>query len=148
LDTGGNTSDHGSCGDRSDEFARRTKQTRFHLPLERLSSVIQEGGPDAEGSLSAEGTLDVDVVTLDGIAYATPGLAPPSVLKIDVEGAEQRVLIGADRILSEAKPDILLSTHGRENYVGCQVTLARYGYTVRQMSAEAKGTELLATMRG
>jgi len=88
------------------------------------------------------------VVTLDAIAYGAPGIAPPSLLKIDVEGAEQRALLGAERILAEAKPDILLSTHGRENYVGCQVTLARYGYNVRQMSAAAKGTELLATMRG
>ena len=111
-------------------------------------ATFQEGTPDAEGSLAADGTLDVETVTLDATAYGTPGLAPPSVLKIDVEGAEQRVLLGAERLLAEAKPDILLSTHGRENYVGSQVILARHGYQVRQMSAAMKGTELLATARG
>jgi FkbM family methyltransferase len=111
-------------------------------------AAFQDGTRDAEGLLAAGGTLDVETVTLDAIAYGTPGLPPPSVLKIDVEGAEQRVLAGAERLLAEAKPDILLSTHGRDNYVGCQTTLARHGYHVRQMSAATKGTELLATARG
>lgn len=111
-------------------------------------ATFAEGGTDAEGQLTAAGTLEVEVVTLDAIAYGTPGMPLPTVLKIDVEGAEQRALAGAERLLAEAKPDILLSTHGRENYVGCQVTLLRHGYKVRRMSAEAKGTELLATARG
>ena len=107
-------------------------------------ATFAEGVSDAEGALVTGGALDVDVVTLDAIAYDTPGVAPPSVLKIDVEGAEQRVLAGAERLLDEVKPDILLSTHGRENYVACQVALVRYGYEVRPMSDAAKGTELLA----
>jgi FkbM family methyltransferase len=111
-------------------------------------ATFQEGVSGAEGALAAGGTIDVEVVALDAIAYGTSGIAPPSLLKIDVEGAEQRVLLGAERLLAEGKPDILLSTHGRENYVGCQVTLVRHGYHVRQMSAEAKATELLATVRG
>jgi len=111
-------------------------------------ATFEEGASDAEGALASGGRLDVEVVTLDALAYDTPGVHPPSVLKIDVEGAEQRVLLGAERILAEAQPDILLSTHGRENYVGCQVTLARFGYQVRRMSDHALGTELLATVRG
>jgi len=111
-------------------------------------ATFEEGASGAEGMLGPGGTLDVEVVTLDSVAYDAAGVAPPSVLKIDVEGAEQRVLLGAERILTEAKPDILLSTHGRENYVGCQVILARHGYQVRQMAGEIKGTELFATTRG
>lgn len=51
---------------------------------------------------------DCPVTTLDALA-ARHG--PPTVVTIDVEGAELTVLRGAQRILAEARPDVFVSIH-------------------------------------
>lgn len=40
--------------------------------------------------------------------------APPDVIKIDIEGAEARVLAGAARLLAERRPIVICEVHGRE----------------------------------
>lgn len=56
----------------------------------------------------------MEVVTFDNFGGGSPNL-----LKIDVEGAESRVLEGAARVLRNAKPTIILSVHGQEQREGC-----------------------------
>ncbi len=41
-------------------------------------------------------------------------IRPPQLIKIDVEGAEAKVLRGAARLLAQHRPIVLLATHGRE----------------------------------
>lgn len=50
-------------------------------------------------------------VSLDEFAALHP---PPDVIKIDVEGAEARVLAGAARLLAERRPIVICEVHGRE----------------------------------
>lgn len=52
----------------------------------------------------------------------------PTLIKIDVEGAEVDVLLGATKLLSTHKPQILLSTHGDKCKKDCFEILASFNY--------------------
>jgi predicted RNA methylase len=58
----------------------------------------------------------------------------PGLMKIDVEGAELEVLRGAERLLAEQRPHVVVETHGREVEAACIELLQRHGYqpVVRQ----------------
>lgn len=63
--------------------------------LQRRTSIDDaQGDPDI---------IEVDVVTLDG-ALAN---SDPEVIKIDVEGAERDVLLGARRLIERARPTVI-----------------------------------------
>jgi FkbM family methyltransferase len=70
------------------------------------------GGIDASGFFNpgvSAGARTVLVTTLD--AYAARTGTSPTLLKIDVDGAELDVLRGAARILREARPIVFLEIH-------------------------------------
>ena len=54
--------------------------------------------------------VEVETVSLDHLIEQ--GWAPPLIVKIDVEGAELRVLRGASRLLAERRPILLLEMFG------------------------------------
>ncbi len=54
-----------------------------------------------------DASISVDCVTLDQLVEEE-GVDRVDVLKIDVEGAEMKVLVGADRLLSRLRPVVLL----------------------------------------
>jgi FkbM family methyltransferase len=56
----------------------------------------------------------VPVMKLDDFAYAINILEKTRLIKIDVEGAELKVLEGATKLLEEAKPVLLCELHGSE----------------------------------
>jgi hypothetical protein len=64
--------------------------------------------------------------TLDRLAFED--LWVPDLLKIDVEGAELSVLHGAQRILAERHPHLVIETHGRDVERGCADLLRSHGY--------------------
>jgi FkbM family methyltransferase len=78
-------------------------------------------------------TTWVPTVDLDGFVART-GFRP-NVIKIDVEGAERRVLDGASELLQRHGPEIFLSTHGDEMRDVCLKVLRGYGYEVRPLNA-------------
>src|SRR5690606_9486967 len=55
--------------------------------------------------------------------------ARPDLLKIDVEGAESDLLAGAERLLRDLSPDIILALHGPEQTTKCVDHLSSLGYT-------------------
>jgi FkbM family methyltransferase len=81
------------------------------------------------GRLSDEGGVTVRTLALDD--FIGESHAPvPDVLKIDVEGAEMRVLRGAERTLSELQPLIFLATHSAILQQECRAFLSSLGYTL------------------
>lgn len=96
------------------------------------------------GRIAESGELEVRTMSLDDVAKER-GLAP-SFIKIDVEGAEERVLDGAARVLKEARPTIFLSTHGAEIHDRCCKRLSALGYSLTPMfgSTLELATEVLA----
>ena len=66
-------------------------------------------------------------VTLDELVRE--GRAPmPDLVKVDVEGAEEWVLTGANEILSERRPHVVVETHAPELERECGEMLLRRGY--------------------
>ena len=101
---------HGAAGDKN-------ATVRFH-----------SGAGTGTGHISKEGQTEIPMRSLDDLATAYDVV--PTTLKIDVEGAELHVLRGATRLLTEAKPNILLSTHGQAAHERCLSLLRDFGYTV------------------
>jgi hypothetical protein len=61
---------------------------------------------------------------------------PPTVVKIDVEGAEARVFAGATRILSASKPSAwIVELHDEQNESQVLPLLRAHGYTDRPIEA-------------
>lgn len=115
-----------------------------HLALNQLTNVtvinaavcdqdgraaFQIGAADECGGLAITGTLEVDTVSLDGMWKASQ-LRSPRLIKIDVEGAEGRVLLGAEALIRATKPVILLAGHGTATQRACESILADFGYKV------------------
>ena len=71
-------------------------------------------------------------VTLDWLLERCP---PPRVVKIDVEGAEARVLSGAARLLSEIRPLVLCEVFS-ENAAAITQTLRSAGYSLFDAAIE------------
>jgi len=59
------------------------------------------------GSLSDEGNLMVTLETLDHLVEIQ-AIQPPNLIKIDVEGAEEDVIRGGDKIIQKYRPCCLL----------------------------------------
>lgn len=87
--------------------------------------------------------IRVPVISLDEFVAARDCV--PDVLKIDVEGAEEMVLRGADRLLAERGPVIFLSTHGPDVHRECCRLLAAKGYRLEPITGTGveTATELL-----
>lgn len=105
---------------------------------------LASGASQTEG-LSERKTL-VPTVTVDTICQSL-GLYP-DVIKIDVEGAELSVLMGAVKTLGCSSPHILLSTHSQELQRQCLAFLQNSGYIIERLSRENQDSmEFLARKR-
>jgi FkbM family methyltransferase len=88
------------------------------------------------GALSKDGSRSVRTVTLDGLVSA--GTVPaPDYLKIDVEGAELRVLRGGAKVIRASRPIIFLAVHTPELARLCGKMLTALGYNVRPIIRDA-----------
>ena len=89
-------------------------------------------------------TITVNTVSLDDLVYVR-NLEPPNVIKIDVEGAELDVLMGAKRVLQEYRPFLLLGTH-EVHLTGvsqkCCSYLQSLGYSVLPTAEEKSASGL------
>ncbi len=68
-------------------------------------------------------------MTIDELAYR-PGGFVPDLVKMDVEGNEVAALRGAQRLLSERKPHVIIETHSEDLDAGCRWLLEDHGYAV------------------
>lgn len=81
-----------------------------------------------------EGVIQVETVALDDF-IGREALSPPSVVKIDVEGAELDVIAGMTETLARYKPVIICEMHGRNaEYVAL---MRDRGYDVRTLDGDA-----------
>lgn len=91
---------------------------------------------NAAGHLSDRGALHVRTISLDDLYFNGKGMRPPSIIKIDAEGAEIDVLHGANRLLREFSPQIYLSAHSELAEKECTEFLRAVGYAITRMSID------------
>jgi len=147
-------------------FEPRPLNLRFlrrHVAINRLNNVtIMDAGVGASpgvarfethtgtgtGHLSEQGNLEVKLVSLDDL-FCRGEVPKPSLIKIDVEGAEQQVLAGAGEIIKTARPILFISTHGSENHHAVMNYLAAHGYSHELMEERGPDSdqEVLARPR-
>ncbi len=127
---------------------RNLHYLRKHLSLNKIQNVqviagavsdtdgtlrFQEGGDSSTGRLSEAGDIVVATYRLDNFVKEK-NLPLPDYLKIDVEGAELKVLQGSRNILRQRHPVIFLATHGEDIHKECCAFLTSCGYTIRPIA--------------
>jgi FkbM family methyltransferase len=82
----------------------------------------------------AAAASDIEVVqrSLDSLVRKDK-FPPPNVIKIDVEGAEMEVLIGASNILKEFRPKLFIEIHTEELAENCLAFLKALRYCVHRL---------------
>jgi FkbM family methyltransferase len=89
----------------------------------------------SKGYISLNGKLIVKKVSLDRL-YNKGDIPIPDYIKIDVEGGEMLVLLGAKEILSNFHPIIFLATHSELIHSQCCDFLVSLGYEVEAIDKE------------
>lgn len=132
-------------------FAENASNLRRHLELNGISNVtlIQAAVADKGGMTSFRAGLNnsMGAIADGGGDYLVPavaldelldsGLIPvPDVIKMDVEGAESRVLEGARGMLTQKKTSLLIALHGAEQWRACRSLLKEAGYDVFSLNGE------------
>ena len=77
-------------------------------------------------SSSGSSTISVEAISLDQFVLSHPA---PDFLKCDVEGAEVAVFQGAERLIREKHPILLVEMHSSENHRGLTQKFTQLGYT-------------------
>jgi FkbM family methyltransferase len=131
---------------------RNVAYLRRHVALNRLSNVqvMEVAIADCDGETTfvesidnasgyiGGGNLRVSVTSVDCLLQRKQ-IAPPDCMKIDVEGAEAKVLLGARDCLMRYKPTIFLATHGTEVHEECRRLLETWGFSFEPLSLMDEG---------
>lgn len=95
-----------------------------------------------EGRVTAGAKTGREVVRVTGISIDDyvfkHGGKPPSLMKIDAEGGESAVLLGAQAVLDRYKPSLLCEIHDSAIEREIADLLARYGYSVVSLPSAGK----------
>lgn len=131
-------------------FADNVRYLIVHSDLNRLQNVsviqaavgarsglvgftISKGGYQNHVTEAQHSILSVPQISLDEFIGAHMEKIP-SLIKIDVEGAETEVLEGARGILEQYQPIVFLALHGQKQMRACQSILAACGYALHTLA--------------
>lgn len=129
---------------------------RFEIHNFAVSDAVGKGNFGGENGQVASGLTDhqpdhytshtfreVRTTTLDHCVFAR-GMEPPSIIKMDVEGAEYHVLLGAARVLREHAPVWLIESHTGELHTKVTDHLSGFGYRCFDLAPNPPGVRTLA----
>ena len=103
---------------------------------EQASSGME--GRVTDRASAGRGTVRVAGIALDDYVFEQGG-KPPALVKIDAEGGESAVLMGAKAVLDRYKPSILCEIHDPANGAELADFLTRIGYSVQDVPSVKKG---------
>lgn len=83
-------------------------------------------------------SMSIAVMRADSIVKA--GVSPPSLIKIDVEGAELEVLEGAIELLNVYRPVLAIEIHNITSMFHVQGLLFEYGYDLRLLTSASRSS--------
>ncbi|MCS7223111.1 MAG: FkbM family methyltransferase [Armatimonadetes bacterium] len=115
------------------QINRITNVTLMPLAVsDRIGAVtFAFGATTGTGHISPDASFLVPTSSLDHL-LTTGQILPPSVIKIDVEGAEGSVLNGAKNLLSQFRPTLLIEQHG-SNSADYESFLLSLGYQKKML---------------
>jgi FkbM family methyltransferase len=87
-----------------------------------------------QNRLTADSALIVPVVSID-----TVDLAPPDLIKMDIEGGESEALAGSRTLLARHRPIVLVALHGPDQKSFCLSFLYSLGYRVFTLDGDLVG---------
>lgn len=90
------------------------------------------------GHLADAGEIEVETVRIDDLV-ARGELLPPNVIKIDVEGAEIKVLRGAFNTIQAYRPTIFLAAHSPFLLECANELLSHFGYECTILKHRCEG---------
>lgn len=148
-------------------LAENAAHLLHHLAINDLPqvSLVQAAVADTDGLASFQvhasrsmGSLTtgaasnylVPTVRLDTL-LERHGLPAPDFIKIDVEGGELAALVGAQSLLAQHQPALLIAFHGVDIFHGCLELLAKIDYVARDLdgrtvtSRDKPVSEVIAT---
>ena len=102
----------------SDEEGEQSLEIHRDQSMNRLGSVSGAGGGEQ---------IQVETTTVDAVAKKTGKL--PTLIKIDVEGAEEAVLKGAAKVLKKSVRAVFIEIHHAEAEKRCRGILEKAGFT-------------------
>ena len=106
-------------------------------------AMFDMGADSSTGRISPQGALEIEAIRLDD--FVVRENCRPSLIKIDVEGAEVEVLEGASDTLRNSAPMLLIATHSAALKAACIELLEHHRYSVRELGVGWQSDELLAT---
>jgi FkbM family methyltransferase len=115
------------------------------LSFERASakSSRNQGRVAAMSAGTKQDIIVVEGISLDSFAN---GHLAPTLIKIDVEGAEAEVLRGCDQIVARSRPTVICEVHHRQAEELVRAWLAQRGYSLEWLTGSTKfPRHLLAT---
>lgn len=111
------------CMLRREAVSSEPGKTKFHIPTEEIP---KSASLNVEGFRGIPGTLiDVTVTTIDRVAAETGKI---DLMKIDVEGFEDKALEGMHTVLTEDRPEIVVECNPDGPYQAVERILSSYGY--------------------
>ncbi len=93
------------------------EKTRDELASNGLSGEVMQV---LVGAQVADGMISIDQAAQDRFV--------PDFIKMDIEGAEVDALTGAEHVLANRKPHLIIETHGAALEQQCIAILKRHGY--------------------
>lgn len=140
------------------ERLRRNLELNPGLPVQLIPAAAAENsgrgifalhGSDDMGRLQMDGgsaaeTIEVETIALDDFGKTHPA---PSLIKIDVEGAEVFALQGMPTLLRTAKPILFIEIHGYEAGNACWQLLEQAGYEMYWMDAGATRVKAVSELK-
>lgn len=96
-----------------------------------------------------ETTITVDVISLDRFVSENQ-LPIPDLMKVDIEGAEYNLLLGAENLLKSHNITLFLATHGSDVHHQCLSFLRNLNYDIINLEDQPleKSSEIMARKAG
>ena len=107
--------------------ARNVEVMELAVSDEVGSAFFQPEATGAMGRLLEQGSVRVTTTTLDAMLHDNSA-PPPHYIKMDIEGAEAKALLGGQACFRTHKPVLFLATHGRDIREQCFEILRSFNY--------------------
>lgn len=114
-------------------FAMGDRETAMDLLVMPETSMAKLEASTFQAENTSAERVRVKVRTIDNMV-ASGEIAPPALMKIDVEGAEDLVLAGARETIGQYRPVIFAEIHSSALLASCSARLHANGYNIQTIS--------------